>query len=279
MHYLIIDGNNLLHRVYWIAKHKNQETTNLYIELFIKSLRTYYNLFTPDHILCTWDKKMFGEEPNFRQKLCEYKQNRDTEYNTQVYQHIDELNRFMLSLGIKIMYPGYLEADDIIHWCTTQHAEDKFTVISADKDLLQLVSQNTNVYNPVKKQLYTSENFTELTSVTPEQFILQKAIIGDVSDNIKGLANIGIKRAQKYINGELQFTPEQQSIIDTNMQLVDLSQGWQVNEPRERKIYEKQFSLPWPTSLKKVFFTLCLNFSLYKIMKNPEQYDMFFKNS
>lgn len=277
MHYLIIDGNNLLHRVYWIAKHKNQETTNLYIELFIKSLRTYYNLFTPERMICTWDKKMFGEEPNFRQKLCEYKQNRDAEYNTQVYQHIDELNRFMLSLGIKIMYPGYLEADDIIHWCTTQHTNDTFTVVSADKDLLQLVSQNTVVYNPVKKQIYNNENFVELLGVTASQFVLQKAIIGDVSDNIKGLTNIGIKRAQKYINGELQFTPEQQVIIDKNKQLVDLSQGWQINEPREQKIYEKQFSLKWPNPLKKVFFTLCLNFSLYKIMKNPEQYNMFFK--
>lgn len=278
MKYLLIDGNNLLHRAFWIAKYKEQEDSNLYLEIFLKSIKLYAELYPSDKIICTWDKKMHLDEgKNFRQELCEYKQGRDENYNKKVYEHIDDINRFLLSLGVKIMYPGYLEADDIMHWCTTQHLDDDFVIISVDKDLLQLVSSNTKVYNPIKKQEYNIVNFEALIGIPVEKFVLQKAIIGDVSDNIKGLEKIGIKRAQKYISGESQFTSEQQEIVEKNLKLVDLSQGWQINEPREQCIYEKQFKMKWPEPMKRVFFTLCMKFALYNIMSKPEQFSMFFK--
>lgn len=278
MKYLLIDGNNLLHRVFWIAKYKEQEDSNLYLEIFLKSIKLYTDLYPSDKIICTWDKKMhLDENKNFRQKLCEYKQGRDENYNKKVYEHIDDINRFLLSLGIKIMYPGYLEADDIMHWCSTQHLDDEFVIISVDKDLLQLVSKNTKVYNPIKKQEYNIVNFEALTGVTINNFVLQKAIIGDISDNIKGLEKIGVKRAQKYISGESKFTTEQQELVEKNLKLVDLSQGWQVNEPREKRIYEKQFEMNWPEPMKRVFFVLCMKFALYNIMSKPEQFDIFFK--
>lgn len=278
MKYLLIDGNNLLHRAFWIAKYKEQEDSNLYLEIFLKSIKLYAELYPSDKIICTWDKKMHLDEgKNFRQELCEYKQGRDENYNKKVYEHIDDINRFLLSLGVKIMYPGYLEADDIMHWCTTQHLDDDFVIISVDKDLLQLVSTNTKVYNPIKKQEYNIVNFEALIGIPVEKFVLQKAIIGDVSDNIKGLEKIGIKRAQKYISGESQFTSEQQEIVEKNLKLVDLSQGWQINEPREQRIYEKQFKMKWPEPMKRVFFTLCMKFTLYNIMSKPEQFSMFFK--
>ena len=278
MKYLLIDGNNLLHRAFWIAKYKEQEDSNLYLEIFLKSIKLYAELYPSDKIICTWDKKMHLDEgKNFRQELCEYKQGRDENYNKKVYEHIDDINRFLLSLGVKIMYPGYLEADDIMHWCTTQHLDDDFVIISVDKDLLQLVSSNTKVYNPIKKQEYNIVNFEALIGIPVEKFVLQKAIIGDVSDNIKGVEKIGIKRAQKYISGESQFTSEQQEIVEKNLKLVDLSQGWQINEPREQRIYEKQFKMKWPEPMKRVFFTLCMKFTLYNIMSKPEQFSMFFK--
>lgn len=278
MKYLLIDGNNLLHRAFWIAKYKEQEDSNLYLEIFLKSIKLYAELYPSDKIICTWDKKMHLDEgKNFRQELCEYKQGRDENYNKKVYEHIDDINRFLLSLGVKIMYPGYLEADDIMHWCTTQHLDDDFVIISVDKDLLQLVSSNTKVYNPIKKQEYNIVNFEALIGIPVEKFVLQKAIIGDVSDNIKGLEKIGTKRAQKYISGESQFTSEQQEIVEKNLKLVDLSQGWQINEPREQRIYEKQFKMKWPEPMKRVFFTLCMKFTLYNIMSKPEQFSMFFK--
>lgn len=278
MKYLLIDGNNLLHRAFWIAKYKEQEDSNLYLEIFLKSIKLYAELYPSDKIICTWDKKMHLDEgKNFRQELCDYKQGRDENYNKKVYEHIDDINRFLLSLGVKIMYPGYLEADDIMHWCTTQHLDDDFVIISVDKDLLQLVSSNTKVYNPIKKQEYNIVNFEALIGIPVEKFVLQKAIIGDVSDNIKGLEKIGIKRVQKYISGESQFTSEQQEIVEKNLKLVDLSQGWQINEPREQRIYEKQFKMKWPEPMKRVFFTLCMKFALYNIMSKPEQFSMFFK--
>ena len=279
MKYLLIDGNNLLHRAFWIAKYKEHEDSNLYIEIFLKSIKHYAELYPSDRIICTWDKKMhLNEEKNFRQQLCEYKQGRDEEYNKKVYEHIDELNRFMLSLGIKIMYPGYLEADDIMHWLTTQHLNDDFVIISVDKDLLQLVSSNTKVYNPIKKQEYNVANFESQLGVTVENFILQKAIIGDISDNIKGLEKVGVKRAQKYISDLTQLSESQKELVERNLKLVDLSQGWMMNEPREQIVYEKQYNIKWPEPMKRVFFTLCVRFSLYAIISKPEQFNLFFNH-
>lgn len=279
MKYLLIDGNNLLHRTYWIAKYNEKEGSNLYIELFLRSIKTYTEMYHPDHIICTWDKKMHLEEgeKNFRQELVEYKEGRDDEYNAKVYEHIDYINRFLLSMGIKIMYPGWLEADDIMHWCSTQHPNDNFIIVSVDKDLLQLVSSNTVIYNPIKKVEYNIINFESLLNVSHNQFLLQKAIIGDNSDNIKGLDRVGEVKAKKYLSGEKQFTEEQKVIIERNLKIMDLSQGWQVNEPRERIVYEKQWNMEWPEPMKKVFFTLCMQYSLYEIISKPEQYDIFFK--
>ena len=62
MKYLLIDGNNLLHRTYWIAKYNEKEGSNLYIELFLRSIKTYTEMYHPDYIICTWDKKMHLEE-------------------------------------------------------------------------------------------------------------------------------------------------------------------------------------------------------------------------
>ena len=278
--YLLIDGNNLLHRTYWIAKYNEKESSNLYIELFLRSIKTYTEMYHPDKIICTWDKKMHLEEgeKNFRQELVEYKEGRDDEYNAKVYEHIDYINRFLLSMGIKIMYPGWLEADDIMHWCSTQHLNDDFVIVSVDKDLLQLVSANTVVYNPIKKIEYNIKNFESLLNVSHDQFLLQKAIIGDVSDNIKGLERVGEVKAKKYLSGEKQFTEEQKLIVERNLKVIDLSLGWQINEPRERIVYEKQWGMDWPEPMKKVFFTLCMQYSLYEIISKPEQYNIFFNS-
>ena len=235
-------------------------------------------MYHPDRIVCTWDKKMHLEEgeKNFRQELVEYKEGRDDEYNAKVYEHIDYINRFLLSMGIKIMYPGWLEADDIMHWCSTQHPNDDFVIVSVDKDLLQLVSPNTKVYSPIKKVEYNTINFESLLKVSHDKFLLKKAIIGDVSDNIKGLDKVGEVKAKQYLSGEKQFTEEQKLIVECNLKVMDLSQGWQVNEPRERIVYEKQWNMNWPTPMRKVFFALCMQYSLYGIISKPEQYDMFF---
>ena len=120
-------------------------------------------------------------------------------------------------------------------------------------------------------------NFESLLNVSHNQFLLQKAIIGDNSDNIKGLDRVGEVKAKKYLSGEKQFTEEQKVIIERNLKIMDLSQGWQVNEPRERIVYEKQWNMEWPEPMKKVFFTLCMQYSLYEIISKPEQYDIFFK--
>lgn len=277
---LLIDGNNLLHRAYWIAKYNEKEGSNLYIEIFLKSIKTYRDLYNPDKIICTWDKKMHLDtnEKNFRQQLVDYKEGRDEDYNKQVYEHIDYINRFLLSLGIKIMYPGWLEADDIMHWCSTQHPDDDFVIVSVDKDLLQLVSVNTVVYNPIKKIEYNVNNFEQLLGVSHKNFLLQKAIIGDISDNIKGLDKVGAVKSKKYISGEKQFTEEQKLIVERNLKIIDLSQGWQINEPREKIVYEKQWNIDWPEPMKKVFFTLCMQYSLYEIISKPEQYEAFFNS-
>ena len=277
MKLLIIDGNNLLYRTYWVSKNNknNKEyTTNLLIYNFLKNLRSYVVRFTPEKIICTWDKKL-QETPNFRKQECsEYKSNR--QHNDEIYEATYPLDELMTQMGIKIMYPYHLEADDIMHYISVHNEQN--IIISTDKDILQLVTETTSVYNPNKKLIYNNDNFKAIMGNTPKEFLMIKAIVGDQSDNIKGLPGYGIKRANKLIKNPSLITEEQLKIIENNINLIDLSKGWTVNEPGEKYFYREQYEKPWPNSNKNEFVNICNKYTLTNITSKINQWNIFFEN-
>ena len=88
-----------------------------------------------------------------------------------------------------------LEADDIMAYLALRasSAGKKVTIVSSDKDFLQLVNSNIEVYAPVKKKTFTKDNIFEELKVLPTNYNIVKALLGDNSDNLQGVKGLGIK--------------------------------------------------------------------------------------
>ena len=89
-----------------------------------------------------------------------------------------------------------LEADDIIAYLSKRASGSqvkKVTIVSSDKDFLQLVDDTVEVYAPIKKKTFTKSNVIDEIKVLPQNYNLVKALLGDSSDNLPGVKGLGIK--------------------------------------------------------------------------------------
>ena len=99
-----------------------------------------------------------------------------------------------------IEYKGY-EADDLIasYSKVAEQNKKKVTIISSDKDLMQLINNNITMFDPLKKKEIGKENVLEKFGVLPDKVIDVQALAGDSSDNIPGVPGIGPKIAAQLI--------------------------------------------------------------------------------
>ncbi|NBP16839.1 hypothetical protein EBU95_21040, partial [bacterium] len=218
---LIIDGNNLLHRVFWIAKSKDQvgEGNYLHLYMFINCVKRYVEQYQPDEIYCCWDEKP-EKLKNVRGNLnTNYKANRNKETAVEVYAFNEQIKNLLQSLGIKNLFPLQYEADDVMCYLTRNLPGTK-AIITVDKDLFQLVNEHVVVFEPIKKVEVTAKNFEQVTGTTQEKFVKIKALKGDKSDNVDGLKGFGEKTIEKYFRGEIELTPDQQLQYEQNLQLM-----------------------------------------------------------
>jgi len=282
---LIIDGDNLLHRAHWIGKYhpltnsKGEDVTDIYTAL--RMVKSYADQFSVTSIYIVWDKKLLWPSTNFRkQNLVEYKADRNEEQIKEVHSSEQDLTQALKYLGCKIMYPRVMEADDVISWLT-QVLHEKIIIVSSDADLYQLVNDQVQVYNAIKKIIVTPENFEKVIGVEQKDFILYKAIKGDESDCIKGLHGYGPAKTKKLIvslkNGQNPLSEEQLQIVNRNTTLVDLSIGYNVHEG-EIEVYWNQYNNQRNTSSsKEEFKEFCERWEFPSILKNFDDWIGTFK--
>ena len=267
MKILIIDGNNLVHRVFWVSK--NQKTFNKYfhVYLFLASVKSYVQGFSPDVTLCVWDEKKSNISNPRKDLYSQYKLNRDTEKTKNVHEQNGVIVGALKTLNIQSVYPLMYEADDVISILHNNiYKDENIRIITADKDMCQLVSSSTTVYDPIRKVLFTEENFTSVLGVSQQDFLLKKAILGDKSDNIEGVPGVGIKRLEKIIKKELSLTDEQTSIVKRNMLLMDLTLS--VNCTDEVEYVKKQIQNNINTYNIEAFKQLCSICGFEQILQN-----------
>lgn len=151
----------------------------------------------PEYVAFCYDRK----EPSFRKDLDEnYKANR-TVMPDDLQVQMPYIKQVASLFGIMdIEIPGF-EADDIIGTLATHAKKNDFQaiIVSSDKDFCQLVNENVVMYDTMKETVTNPASVVEKYGVTAAQFIDYLAITGDTSDNIKGVAGIGPKGAQKLI--------------------------------------------------------------------------------
>lgn len=162
---------------------------------------------------------------------------------------MDRLIDYLHQLPVDMISVDKQEADDIIAVLAKKlEAEgNSSTIVSSDKDYLQLLSDKIKVYAPIKKKLYDVDTFVEEVGILPKNFIYYKSLLGDNSDNIPGVKGLGPKTLKKifpkfgtevvaegleYVFDECESNLEGKKIyatvleraerIQTNYQLMDL---------------------------------------------------------
>ena len=198
---ILVDGNNLLFRSYYATSYsgvimKNSKgfpTNGLYG--FINMINKIIEEEKPNYILVAFDKgKTFRHE-----KYSEYKAGR-REMPEELKLQFPKAKEVLDAMGIKHFEIDNYEADDIIGTLAkTVDMEDKFiaTIISSDKDLLQLISKEVEVKLLKTKGFirFDEKTFKDTYGTTPIHMIDLKALMGDASDHIQGVKGIGEKTA------------------------------------------------------------------------------------
>ena len=173
---------------------------------FLRSLGYVTRIFDPTRVVVVWDGK--GGSGNRKNIDPNYKAQRATSrithwglYDTKEEETealIGQLFRtqdYLECLPVQQMVLEKLEADDIMAYLAKRAslAGKKVTIVSSDKDFLQLVNNNIEVYAPVKKKVFTKDNIFEELKVLPTNYNIVKALLGDNSDNLQGVKGLGIK--------------------------------------------------------------------------------------
>jgi 5'-3' exonuclease len=205
-HLLIVDGMALLFRSFFASAAMNQfirledGTPTNGVQGFARHVLTAQNLMKPTHIAICWDMGMH----TFRNDLFEgYKSNRPAPPEEMIPQ-FDMAKEAAEMLGWTNFGIKGMEADDLIGSMVSKWKEEAIiTVISGDKDLLQLLNPNTTIALTKKGyteyDVYTEERFIKEYGIQPAQFAHVKAFMGDASDGYPGVRGIGPKTALKLI--------------------------------------------------------------------------------
>lgn len=194
--FVLIDGNAILHRAYHALPpftHNGEPVGAVFG--FTSMLLKVISDLKPTFMAVTFDRPA----PTFRQELfVGYQQGRpamEEDLSSQVL----GVHKIVEALDIPIFEVDGYEADDLIGTLATQAKKVEVTIVSGDRDLLQLVNNHVKVYMPIKglseAKMYGIEDVHEKYGLSSSQVIDMKALTGDASDNYPGVPGIGPKTA------------------------------------------------------------------------------------
>ena len=180
---------------------------------FLNSVKKLMREAKPDQVIICWDGA--GGSQKRRQTVKEYKQGRkplrknykvegmseQSEKENMVWQQrilMEMLNEMPI---IQLMLDR-VEADDIISMVS---ASPKYkgwqkVIVSSDKDFLQLLDGETVLYRPIQKKAWTKNTVIEEYGISPENFVIARAIAGDKSDNLAGIQGAGLATISKRLD-------------------------------------------------------------------------------
>ena len=196
----LIDGSGFIFRAFYaIPLLTNSQGIPINaVYGYCNMILNIYEKFKPEQMIVVFDTK----KKTFRSDIYkEYKSNR-TDPPEELIPQFSIIRDATDALQIpRLEMDGY-EADDIIATYTKQ-AEERgvsVTIISSDKDLMQLVNKNTKMYDSMKDKFIGVKEVKEKFGVEPSKIIDVQALAGDRIDNIPGVSGIGVKTAAELIN-------------------------------------------------------------------------------
>ena len=208
---LLVDGNNLFHRAYHALPpltDKTGENANAvfgFSNMILKAI----DEVKPTHIACAFDTKA----PTFRHVEFEAYKAQRVAPPPDLYPQLPKVKAVLDAFGIKYFEMAGYEADDILASLASKFQMSNFkcqiVILSGDRDLLQVVDGKVKVQAPSFTKvtdgkpgwgvLIGAAEVKEKYGVSPEQMVDWKALVGDPSDNVPGIAGIGPKTASELI--------------------------------------------------------------------------------
>lgn len=223
---LVLDGNSILNRAFYgvkgLATKEGFFTNGIYG--FLTTLQKVKEETSPNAIAIAFDVK----KPTFRHKAYEGYKAKRKGMPEDLAKQLPILKELLGYLGLSIIECEGFEADDILGTLAKKCEEtgDECIIATGDRDSLQLVSENVSVritatkFGKPEVTLYDKDKIFEMYGVTPKQLIDIKAIQGDSSDNIPGVAGIGEKGANELIRKFKNL-----DYIYDNIDKIDIKEG------------------------------------------------------
>ncbi len=206
-HFYLIDGSGYIFRAYYALPPLSRKSDGLptgavsgFCSMLFKLLedsRSDDSIHKPTHFAVIFD----SARKNFRNEIySEYKANR-SEAPDDLIPQFEYIRKSVKAFNLPSIELINYEADDLIATYAKQIIElgAKVTIISSDKDLMQLVSSDIRLYDPMKSKVLGEKEVVEKFGVKPNQVVDVQSLAGDSSDNVPGVPGIGIKTASELI--------------------------------------------------------------------------------
>lgn len=305
-HILLIDGMNTLIRNFSQVKMMNPQGYHIGgLVGFLKSVGYLVRILDPTRVIVVWDGK--GGSTNRKYINPEYKAHRQHAkvmnwgmYDTKedelqsMRDQKDRILDYLEYLPVTSLELEKLEADDIIAYLAQGFSSKgkKVTIVSSDRDFLQLVDEHIEIYSPVRKITFTSKNIKEELGVSANNYHLVKALLGDASDGLRGVKGVGMKTilsefpdliqdekksldyiyevCSEKIGKKLIFSKiiSDWNIVKSNLQLMDLHET--VLDVKEKDFILEQLKREPPKLQTGQFLTLMERDKIEGIVKNMD---------
>ena len=207
-HYYLIDGSGYIFRAYYALPPLTRKSDGMptgavsgFCNMLFKLLedsKSDENKNKPTHFAIIFD----SARKNFRNEIySDYKANRSDAPDDLIPQ-FEYIRKSVEAFNLPSIELLNYEADDLIATYSEQILKEgaKVTIVSSDKDLMQLYKSNIRIYDPMKNKFISNEDINNKFGVNPEKVIDVQALAGDSSDNVPGVPGIGVKTAAELIN-------------------------------------------------------------------------------
>jgi DNA polymerase-1 len=207
-HFYLIDGSGYIFRAYYALPPLTRKSDGLptgavsgFCSMLFKLLedsKSNENLQKPTHFAVIFD----SARKTFRNEIySDYKANR-AEAPDDLAPQFEYIRKSVLAFNLPSVDLLNYEADDLIATYVDQilKAGAKVTIVSSDKDLMQLYKKDVRIFDPMKNKFINEEDVFKKFGVDASKVIDVQALAGDSSDNVPGVPGIGVKTAAELIN-------------------------------------------------------------------------------
>ena len=207
-HFYLIDGSGYIFRAYYALPPLSRKSDGLptgavngfciMLHKLLEDSRSDASKNKPTHFVVIFD----SARKNFRNEIYkDYKANR-SEAPEDLVPQFEYIRKSVDAFNVTSAEMLNYEADDLIATYTDQIIKKgaKVTIVSGDKDLMQLVKPGVRLYDPMKSRVLGNKEVKEKFGVEPSKVVDVQALAGDSSDNVPGVPGIGIKTAAELIN-------------------------------------------------------------------------------